>query len=153
MSDNKSEDRYYSDIIWVLTSEFDKMSNTYLSSDYLMHNVGKKLEQIIDTPITIINTISYNFRLVKDVSKFFSLLKVKDYSPKTLIIIAYLSEDMIVRDYYLANLIKLYTGYDIAYINCSHPEKITTKVYNFILSPADLDERLQEIIRYGKEEK
>ncbi len=150
MQDDKDKSRYYSELIWILTSAF--IDNKYKANPFTKDNI-KNIEKVIpvsNITVNIHNIENYNFKSVSEVSNYLLIFK-KDTEifSNPLVIIPYISDRYIVRDFYLANLIKIYANYDILYINCPDPSKITTKIYNAILTSDELIKRLPEIIQNG----
>ncbi len=147
MEGKKSTTGHYNGLIWLLLTEYEK-DKGYTPSDYIIQTTKPKLKQSAgNLPIEVVDSTLFDFTIAngfKDyLDLFFDKTRVFD---NALIILSFTKEKYIVRDFYLAGLAKEYTCWDTVYIDCPFPEKITTKVFDFVLSPSQLPEDLTKII-------
>lgn len=151
MLNNQNQNRYYSDLVWLLVSDYNEESNSYSPSEYLLNTIEPKLIKANSSPIITYPTTLFDFRTVNGVANYLELLNTtSEVFTNALVVMSYTTDKYIPRDYYLANLAKLYTAWDIAYVNCPDTSKITTNVFKFVISDLDLPDRLTEVIQYGK---
>lgn len=146
MENKKSRTGHYNSLIWLLLSSYE--NEQYTPSKYVLDTIGASVKDASNgLPIEVLDSTLYDFRISNSVKDYFSLfLDTAAKFENSLIILSYTSDKYIVRDYYLANLAKQYTCWDTVYINCANPEKITTKVFDWILTPSDLPDGLTNII-------
>jgi hypothetical protein len=121
----------------------------YTPSKFLLDSLGPQVEAAAgDVPIKLYDTTIFDFTLVSKVNDFFNFFfdTIRKFETG-LVVIPYIHEKYIVRDFYLANIAKEYTCWDTVYINCSNPQKVTTKVFDWVLTPQELPHKLAEIIQ------
>lgn len=147
MENKKSRTGHYNALIWLLVTGYEKEIG-YTPSKYILDTLGPKVKSASSSlDLAILDTTLYDFTITSGVGDFLAMFC--DETTKfenALLILNYYDEKYIVRDYYLANLAKQYTCWDTAYINCSVPEKIHTKVFDYILTPDQLPDGLTKII-------
>lgn len=147
MENKKSRTGNYNSLVWLLLTSYEQ-NKGYTPTKYLLDTVGKTILNACDgLHLEVIDSTLYDFKLSNSVRDYFDLFLDKTAKfENSLIILSYTSDKYIVRDYYLASLAKQFTCWDTVYINCSAPEKITTKVFDWVLTPSDLPDGLTKII-------
>lgn len=146
METPKTSNKYYEAVIWLLLTDY--IDGVYTPSQFLLETTKPKLEQASnETPIVIYDSTLFDFRLVTGFKNYLDMfLKGTEKFETALVILSYSCDKHIPRDYYLANLTKQYTCWDTAYIDCPNKARVTTSVFDFILSPTELPTKLKEII-------
>lgn len=146
MENKKSQFRNYNSLVWVLLTEY--IEEQYTLSKFLLDSLGPTIQSASnDLTISVLDSTLYDFKITKSVRDYLSdLQNITHRFNNALIIMSFVKESLILRDYYLANLAKLYTCSDIAYINCPIPEKIKTKVFDYVITPQELPTKLKNII-------
>lgn len=147
MENKKSRTGDYNALVWLLVTEYEK-DKGYTPSKYVMDTLGQSIKTASNGfCLEVLDSTLYDFKLTKGFKEYFDLfLDTTSKFENALIILSYSSDKYIVRDYYLANLAKQYTCWDVAYLNCKDPSKITTRVFDYILTPDQLPFGLTNII-------
>jgi len=148
MESKNSTTGYYNALVWLLMTDYEK-DKGYTPSKYLIDTIKPKIIQGTDLPLEIVDSTLFDFTIAKGLNDFFDLFfdKTKPFE-NALIILSFSKEKYIVRDFYLANLAKSYTCWDVAYINCPCPDKVTSKVFDYIIAPDELPDKLTKIIKH-----
>jgi len=151
LESKESPTGHYDALIWLLMTEFD--GKEYSPSDYILQALKPQIDKARgNTVLEVHDSTVYDFTVAKGFSHYWDHFnKTAERFSNSLIILSYVSEKDIVRDCYLASLAKLYTCWDTAYLNCDVPEKITSKVFDHIVTPDELPNRLTNIITHAKE--
>lgn len=146
MESKDSKTGRYNALVWLLMTDYEK-DKGYTPSKFVIDSLKPKIIQGTDLPLEIVDSTLFDFTIAKGLNDFFDLFfdKTKPFE-NALIILSFSKEKYIVRDFYLANLAKSYTCWDVAYINCDCPNKITSPIFDFVLAPQDLPHKLTEII-------
>lgn len=144
MEGKKSKTGHYNSLIWLLMSEYkDKQ---YTPTDYIVE-LYKDYIQSTGLSLHIHDSTLYDFKVTKGVKEYLDELhRTTSRFSDSLLILSYTNNKYITRDCYIARLAKLYTCWDIAYINCPNPKEISTKVFNYIISNIDIAKELTNII-------
>jgi hypothetical protein len=153
MENKNSKIRYYSSLIWLLITSYEK-DKGYSPSKYLLDSLASHVNTAAGgIPVELCDSTFYDFTVTSQVGDFFNMFFDKTKKFETgLIIIPFSEEKYILRDFYLANIAKQYTCWDTVYVNCSCPDKVTTQVFDWVLTPSDLPHKLTDIIKHEKEE-
>lgn len=146
MESKASKTGHYNALIWLLMTEYEK-DKGYTPSKYLIDSIKPKLIQGTDLPLEIVDSTLFDFTIANGIKDYFDLFfdKTRPFE-NALIILSYYKEKYIPRDFYLANLAKSFTCWDVAYINCDIAPKVTTKVFDYVIAPNELPGKLTEII-------
>lgn len=146
MENQENTARRYNNLIWLLFTEYQ--NEQYTPSKFLLDSYKPDIDSATNgLYIKVHDSTLYDFKITKSVQDY-----IKDLSDITfkfdtsLLILSYTTDKYIVRDYYIANLAKLYTCSDVAYINCPCPNKITSKVFDYIITPDKLPDGLKQVI-------
>lgn len=124
------------------------VDDQYTPSKFLLDTIKPKIDSVKkDLKLHIYDSTLYDFKTVHGFSDYWNkFTKSIDQFNKSLVILSYNSEKYIPRDCYVASLTKRYTKWDVVYINCDCPEKITSNVFNDIIKPDELPESLTKLI-------
>ena len=150
MEDKESTTGHYDSLIWLLMTDYD--GQEYCPSDYVIDSLKPAIDKARgDIILEIHDSTVYDFTIAKGFSNYWEHFNTMSSKfSNSLVILSYLNEKNIVRDCYLASVTKLYTCWDIVYLNCDVPEKISSKSFDFILTPKELPDKLTEVIKNGK---
>lgn len=148
MENQESKTGHYNALVWLLMTDYDKATKQYTPTDYLRATYEPLLSNGTGLDLVVLDSTLFDFTLTKSVGDYLSL--IEDTTSKfqnALVLLSFINEKNILRDCYLANLAKVYTCWDTAYINCPVPEKITTDAFDFIIKPEELPNGLTQIIK------
>lgn len=150
MEGKKDITRHYNALVWLLLTEYEK-DKGYTPSDYILQSTRPKIETSSSgLPLQIIDGSLYDFTIASGFKDYLDLFLDTTYKfENALVILSYTKEKYIVRDYYLAGLAKSYTCWDTVYINCPTKEKIDTSIFDFIVAPEELPDKLTKVIQNG----
>lgn len=146
MENQKSKFRRYNSLIWLLLTEYE--NNEYTPSKFVLDTLGPKIDSSRDgLHLEVLDSTLYDFKITKGFKEYIDdLYDTSQRFDTSLLILSFTKEKYISRDYYLANLAKLYTCSDIAYVNCPVPDKITSKVFDYVIPPEGLPDQLKKVI-------
>jgi len=145
MQNKKSTIKSYNSLLWLLFTEYTK-DGGYIPSSYLVDSFSNRVSHI-NTSLDILDSTKYNLTTVSGFKTYFNLFlnKIKTLE-NPLVVLSYTKEKYIVRDYSIANLIKLHTFLDIAYIDCENPEKVTTTIFDYVIPFAEVSDTFTSLI-------
>ena len=143
MEGNKSTSRPYEALVWLLLTEYQE--KVYTPSKFIIESTKPKLETT-KLPIQIYDSTIYDFKVASSFKDYLDLFLTKsNIFENALIILSYVSEKYILRDFYMANLAKQYTCWDTAYVDC--PKDVSNVAFDYVIPPSDLPTKLVSIIQ------
>lgn len=150
MEGKKNITGHYNALVWLLLTEYEK-DKGYSPSDYILQSVRPKIEiSSGGLPLQIIDGSLYDFTIASGFKGYLDLFFDTTYKfENALVILSYTKEKYIVRDYYLASLAKQYTCWDTVYVNCPSSSKKELKVFDYIVAPEELPDKLTKVIQNG----
>lgn len=144
------ENLAYDSLIWLLVPKYNKEAKVYSPNQFLVEAIIDKLP-LEEDQIVLYRGNLYNFKLVSDTYRYFdSINNLTDRFSNSLVVIPFETQDLIVRDVYMARLAKLYTTWSTCYIDCPDPTIVTSKAFDFVVPHDGRAEILKTIIE-GKQ--